>query len=93
MPVIVAPDAFNLWLDCAEVDAKIAAALITPAADELLERDQVSSAVNRAANDSAELIAPVPATASDTAAAAAEAGKGEKAERSAAIVLERATPL
>ena len=78
MPVIVAPDAFNLWLDCAEVDAKIAAALITPAADELLECYEVSSAVNRAANDFAELIAPVPATASDTAAAAAEGPAKEK---------------
>ena len=51
MPVIVTPDAFNLWLDCAAVDAKTAAALITPAADELLECYEVSSAVNRAAND------------------------------------------
>ena len=72
MPVIVAPDAFNLWLDCAEVDAKTAAALITPAADELLECYEVSSAVNRTENNSAELIAPVPATASDPAAPAAE---------------------
>jgi putative SOS response-associated peptidase YedK len=78
MPVIVAPDGFNLWLDCAEVDAKTAAALITPAADELLECYEVSSAVNRAVNDSAELIAPVPATASDTAAPAADGPAKEK---------------
>ena len=35
MPVIVAPDAFDLWLDCAEVDAMTAAALIAPAPDSL----------------------------------------------------------
>jgi putative SOS response-associated peptidase YedK len=63
MPVIVAPDAFNLWLDCAHVDATIAAALITPAPEGMLECYEVSPAVNRAGNDSADLIAPVPAAA------------------------------
>src|SRR5579864_5897314 len=37
MPVIVPPEAFDLWLDCANVDALTAAALITPASDDLLE--------------------------------------------------------
>jgi putative SOS response-associated peptidase YedK len=79
MPVIVAPEAFNLWLDCAAVDAKTAASLITPAADELLECYEVSSAVNRAANDSAELIAPVASTVGAAAAPAADApAKGKK---------------
>src|SRR5271156_5433165 len=63
MPVIVAPDAFNLWLDCARVDAPTAAAPIPPARGGLLECYEVSPAVNRAANDSAELIAPAPAAA------------------------------
>src|SRR6476646_8287301 len=31
MPVIVAPEAFDLWLDCAAVEAEAAAALIAPA--------------------------------------------------------------
>jgi putative SOS response-associated peptidase YedK len=69
MPVIVAPDAFNLWLDCAKVDDTTAAALIIPAAEALLECYPVSNAVNRAANDSPELIAPALAG-SDSAAAA-----------------------
>jgi putative SOS response-associated peptidase YedK len=60
MPVIVAPDAFNLWLDCAAVDELTAAALIAPAAEALLEYHPVSNAVNRAANDSPDLIAPAP---------------------------------
>ena len=34
MPVIVPEEAFDLWLDCAEVDAKTAAALIAPAPDD-----------------------------------------------------------
>jgi putative SOS response-associated peptidase YedK len=61
MPAIVAPDAFNLWLDCAAVDELTAAALIAPAADAMLECYPVSTAVNRAANDSPDLIAPAPA--------------------------------
>ena len=60
MPVIVPPDAFDLWLDCANVDATTAAALIAPAPENLLECYAVSPAVNRVANDSADLIAPAP---------------------------------
>ena len=56
MPVVVPPDAFNLWLDCANVDDKTAASLIAPAPDELLEAYEVSTAVNRTANDDAKLI-------------------------------------
>ena len=56
MPVVVAPDAFNLWLDCANVDDKTAASLIAPAPDELLEAYEVSTAVKRTANDDPTLI-------------------------------------
>ena len=58
MPVIVAPEAFDLWLDCANVDAETAAALIAPAAEDLFEYYEVSPAVNRVANDDEGLIAP-----------------------------------
>jgi putative SOS response-associated peptidase YedK len=61
MPVIVAPEAFDLWLDCAAVEAEASAALIAPAPEVLLEYYEVSPAVNRVANDSAELIAPATA--------------------------------
>jgi putative SOS response-associated peptidase YedK len=60
MPVIVPPDAFNLWLDCAKVEAETAAALIAPAPEGLLEFYEVSSAVNRVVNDSEMLISPAP---------------------------------
>jgi putative SOS response-associated peptidase YedK len=70
MPVIVPQDAFNLWLDCAEVDATTAAALIIPAPETLLECYEVSTAVNRALNDDARLIEPVPNKETDQSAAA-----------------------
>jgi putative SOS response-associated peptidase YedK len=59
MPVIIAPEAFDFWLDGAKVDAEAAAALIAPAPDDLLEAYEVSSAVNHVANDAPELVAPV----------------------------------
>jgi putative SOS response-associated peptidase YedK len=67
MPVVIAPEAFDIWLDSARVDAATAAALIAPAPDSLFEACEVSTAVNRAANDEPALIAPA-----GTAAAAPE---------------------
>src|SRR5262249_59370934 len=60
MPVIVPPDAFDFWLDCTNVDATTAAAVIAPAPSGLLDAYEISSAVNRAANDSPALIEPAP---------------------------------
>ena len=62
MPAIIAPEAFDMWLDCANVDAKIAEALITPAPEGLLEAYEVSTAVNRVANDSPALLEPAAGT-------------------------------
>ena len=59
MPVFVPPEAFGLWLDCGNVDAETAAALIAPAPDDLLEAYEISPAVNRIANDGAHLIEPM----------------------------------
>src|SRR3954468_230147 len=56
MPVILPPEAFNLWLDHGNVDAETAATLIGPAREDLLEVHPVSDAVNRAENDKPELI-------------------------------------
>lgn len=56
MPVILTPEAFDLWLNCADVDATTAAALIAPAPENLLEAYEVSTAVNRTANDNAKLV-------------------------------------
>jgi len=59
MPVVVPADAFDLWLDCLNVDATTASALIAPAPEGLLEAYPVSTAVNRTANDNAHLLEPV----------------------------------
>jgi putative SOS response-associated peptidase YedK len=80
MPVFVKPEAFELWLDCANVEADVAAALIAPADEALLEVHEVSTAVNRVVNDSAALIAPVPAGAAQ-AAVSAPAAKEKKVKR------------
>jgi putative SOS response-associated peptidase YedK len=57
MPVVVPPEAFNLWLDSVNVDGETAASLVVPAAENLLEAYEVSTAVNRTANDNADLVA------------------------------------
>jgi putative SOS response-associated peptidase YedK len=56
-PVIVAPDQFDFWLDCANVDEKMALEVCVPAPDGSMAVREVSPAVNRVANDSPELIA------------------------------------
>ena len=56
MPVIVPADAFNLWLDCAHVDVETAMTLVAPAPDAVLEAYEVSTAVNRTANDNPKLV-------------------------------------
>ena len=63
MPVILAPEAFDLWLNTSDVDAKTAVALIAPAPENLLEAYEVSTAVNRVANDDPKLVEPVIASA------------------------------
>jgi putative SOS response-associated peptidase YedK len=60
MPVFIAPQDFDRWLDCDAVPAEEAATLIKPAEEALLEVHPVSLAVNRVANDSEALIAPSP---------------------------------
>ena len=60
MPVMLEPKAFDLWLDCAKVDAQTASVLIAPASDDQLQLHEVSAAVNSVANDDASLIEPAP---------------------------------
>jgi putative SOS response-associated peptidase YedK len=64
MPVILPPAAFDLWLDTANVDAKTAAAMLMPASDASIEACEISTAVNRTANDNPSLIAPIGSAAS-----------------------------
>jgi putative SOS response-associated peptidase YedK len=84
MPVIVPPEAFDLWLNCSAVDAVTAAgALFAPPPEGLLEAYAVSPAVNHTANDGPELIAPAappqePAPSRATSAARVPARRGRK---------------
>jgi putative SOS response-associated peptidase YedK len=75
MPAILPPEAFDLWLDCAAVDAQTAAAFIAPAPESLLEAHEVSTAVNRAANDGPDLIKPLPPQPASAPPAPAPAAK------------------
>jgi hypothetical protein len=70
--VIVPPEAFDLWLDTGNVDAKTAAALIAPAPEGAVEVYPVSPAVNRTANDSPDLIVPYRAPAVTASRACAD---------------------
>jgi putative SOS response-associated peptidase YedK len=81
MPVFIAPEAFDMWLDCDHVEADVATALIRPAADNLLEAYPVSTAVNRVANDSEALIAPAPEEAAAEEAARRAAVKTAKPKK------------
>jgi putative SOS response-associated peptidase YedK len=81
MPVFVPKEAFDLWLDCANVEADVAAALIRPAEDALLEVYPISPAVNRVANDSEVLIKPLSAAiAEEQPVAPAKKPKPKKAK-------------
>jgi hypothetical protein len=57
--VVIAPEAFALWLDCRNVDAQTAAALLIPPPEGLFEAYEISTAVNKADNDGADLLRPV----------------------------------
>jgi putative SOS response-associated peptidase YedK len=76
MPVIVPPEAFDLWLNCSAVDAVTAAgALFAPPPEGLLEAYAVSPAVNHTANDGPELIAPAAPPQEPTRPSAASAAR------------------
>ena len=85
MPVFVPKEAFDLWLDCINVEPDVAAALIRPPDEALLEAYEISTAVNRVANDSESLIAPAAAAASAPEPSVADApvkkGKPKKTKK------------
>jgi putative SOS response-associated peptidase YedK len=55
-PVIVPPEQFDFWLDCANVNEQEAASLFVPAPDGSMEVYEISTAVNRVANDAPQLL-------------------------------------
>jgi len=59
VPVTIAPGDFDRWLDCSADDAEVAMPLLTARAEGEFIWHQVSTRVNRAANDDAQLILPI----------------------------------
>ncbi len=79
VPVTIAPDDFDRWLDCSANDAETAMALLTAPEEGEFVWHEVSTRVNRVANDDAQLMLPI--TPEQIAAEAAEAGeKGRAAQ-------------
>jgi putative SOS response-associated peptidase YedK len=81
MPVVIPEEAFDMWLDCRNVDALTAAALLVPAPEDLFEAWEISQDVNRVANDYPELLRPVQRTgavANDAAPAPAKRARPSK---------------
>ena len=83
MPVVVPPEAFDLWLDCANVDPTTASALIAPAPENLLEAYPVSTEVNRVANDNPKLVERIDAGAEPVATPAPKPAKPKPAAKRA----------
>lgn len=59
MPVILAPENWAAWLETPETEARDLLPLLRPAPDDLLEAYEISTRVNRVANDGPELLKPV----------------------------------
>ena len=59
MPVILAPEDFDLWLDNFDTDMADVEALLRPAAEDVLEAFEISPLVNKVANDGPDVQAAV----------------------------------
>jgi putative SOS response-associated peptidase YedK len=61
MPVVIAPEDFERWLDTRQYSPEAVADLLRPAPENLFEAIAVGPAVNSADNDNPSLQAPMPA--------------------------------
>src|SRR5260370_664321 len=77
VPVTIAPEDFERWLDCRANDAETALALLTAPGEGEFVWHEVSTRVNRTANDDAQLILPI--TAEEMAAEDEKARPAKKA--------------
>jgi putative SOS response-associated peptidase YedK len=83
VPVTIAPGDFDRWLDGAAHDAETVMALLTPPREGEFAWHQVSTRVNRAANDDAQLILPI--TAEEMAAEEPKPAKKPAARKAAPV--------
>jgi putative SOS response-associated peptidase YedK len=83
VPVTIAPDDFDRWLDCSADDAETVMALLTAPAEGEFAWHEVSTRVNRTANDDAQLILPI--TAEELAAEQPKPAKKAAARKPAAV--------
>lgn len=86
MPVVLDPDDWARWLEPTPLGDDERARLLVPAPDDALVFDEVSTQVNRPANDTPDLIAPVDgpveATAGRPTRSPSDASLDESADRS-----------
>ena len=59
MPVVIQPGDFDAWIDCMNVDYREVAHLIAPAPENFFECVEISTAVNKVANDTPDLLTPI----------------------------------
>lgn len=62
MPAVLEPKDFAAWLDCDDVSAERAAALLRPAADNALEFFEIAPAINKATEEGPHLQEPLSRT-------------------------------
>jgi putative SOS response-associated peptidase YedK len=79
VPVTIAPDDFDRWLDCGAHDVETAMALLSAPEEGEFVWHEVSTRVNRVANDDAQLILPI--TAEEREAAEEPKPPGKPASR------------
>jgi len=73
VPVTIEPGDFDRWLDCSDDDAETVMALLRAPDEGSLVWHEISTRVNRAANDDAQLMLPI--TAEEMAAEAPKPAK------------------
>lgn len=67
MPVMLAPESYDAWLDCDNVQADAVLSAVRMLPDDELQTYPVAPAINRVANDSPDVIAPYAAPAEECA--------------------------
>ncbi len=81
VPVTIAPEDFERWLDCLAVDADEAMPLLVPPKAGSMAWHEVSTAVNHVANDDPQLILPITAEQAAEEEAKAQAKKPARQAR------------